>query len=205
MRVGLCVYPERVSTPPFDPSAPPDPNPRAPRRRSSVELVRAVRRGRQYAAALRALSLNAHDPDADDFALANELARTLVQRCESHHEGWQALRGAIVEAGISVPWERAMRRAVSVTAQRILADCSARGRTPLVRVQHAAAEERARELASHLDQERVLAHLSVSTGFSIADWPNALAAAVRARSREQLTTLLREAALPAEPAAPTST
>ncbi|MCW3002998.1 MAG: hypothetical protein JWQ20_2296, partial [Conexibacter sp.] len=54
------------------------PNPRAPRRRSSAELARSVRAGRHFAEALRALGLRGQEPDADDRALAEELARVLV-------------------------------------------------------------------------------------------------------------------------------
>ncbi len=169
-------------------------NPRAPRGRSSAELARAVRQGRQFSAALNALSDRAANPDSDDLRLADELARTLVRRCDTRHEGWQTLRDAFQEAGADLPWARAERQARAPTAQLILADCATPGRTPLVRVQHAAAEQRARALAPHLGPDAA-AQLGVpDVELRDAEWPDALAAAVRARSRSRLATRLRAAA-----------
>src|SRR6478672_9430145 len=122
-------------------------NPRVRARRSSGDLARMVRRGRSYSEALNALSARAADPDVDDLRLADELARTLVRRCDTRHEGWQNLRDTLQEAGADIPWARAERQAYAPAARSILADCATPGRTPLVRVQHAAAQERARVLA----------------------------------------------------------
>jgi hypothetical protein len=170
-------------------------NPRAPRRRSSAELGRAVRQGRRFSEALRELGFRAESPDAADLALADELARMLVRRCDSRHEGWQNLRDTLQEAGADIPWARAERQARGPAARRILADCATPGRTPLVRVQHGAAEERARALALHLDADAAAAQLGApEVELAAADWPDALAAVVRARSRAGIARALRDAA-----------
>lgn len=169
-------------------------NPRAPRRRSSAELVRAVQQGRRYAEALNALSLRAGNPDSDDLRLADELARTLVRRCDTRHEGWQTLRDTLQDAGADIPWARAERQAHAPAARLILADCATPGRTPLLRVQHAAAEERARALAAHLNPTAAAQLGAPEVEVDTADWPDVLAAAVRARSRAGLARGVREAA-----------
>ena len=172
----------------------PDVNPRAPRRRSSAELAVAVRKGRRFAEALRALSDRAENPDGADLRLAEELARTLVRRCDTRHEGWQTLRDTLQAAGADIPWARAERQAHAPVARIILADCATPGRTPLLRVQHAAAEQRARALAPHVDPT-VAAQLGApEIELDSADWPDALAAAVRARSRSGLAAGLRASA-----------
>lgn len=169
-------------------------NPRAPRGRSSTELARAVRQGRRFSEALNALSLRAADPDSADLQLADELARTLVRRCDTRHQGWQTLRDTLQDAGSNIPWARAERQARAPAARLILADCATPGRTPLLRVQHAAAEERARALAAHLDPAAAAQLGAPDVELDTADWPDALAAAVRARSRAGLARRLRNAA-----------
>ena len=170
------------------------PNPRARRRRSSDELTRAVRQGRRFTEALSALSDRAENPDAADLKLVDELARVLLRRCDIRHQGWQVLRDTLQEAGADIPWARAERQAHPETARRILADCATPGRTPLLRVQHAAAEERARALAQHLGPSAAAQLGAPDVEITADDWPDALAAAVRARSRSRLAAGLREAA-----------
>jgi hypothetical protein len=169
-------------------------NPRAPRRRSSAELAGAVRQGRRFSEALSALSARAASPDSADLRLADELARTLVRRCDTRHQGWQTLRDTLQDAGADIPWARAERQAHAPVARIILADCATPGRTPLLRVQHAAAEQRARALAAHLNPTAAAQLGAPDVEFDSADWPDALAAAVRARSRTGLATGLRATA-----------
>jgi hypothetical protein len=169
-------------------------NPRAPRRRSSPELVRALRQGRRFSEALGALSDRANDPDSDDLRLADELARVLVRRCDARHQGWQILRDTLQNAGADIPWARAERQAHAATAEFILADCATPGRTPLVRVQHGAAEARARALAPHLDASAAAQLGAPDVQLAAGDWPAVLRAAVRARSRAALATAVRAAA-----------
>lgn len=172
----------------------PAPNPRAPRRRSSAELAAAVRDGRRYSEALSALSARAADPDGADLRLADELARSLVRRCDTRHEGWQTLRDTLQDAGADIPWARAERQANASVARIILADCATPGRTPLLRVQHAAAEQRARALAAHVDPT-VAAQLGApEVELDRADLPHVLVAAVRARSRSGLAAGVRASA-----------
>ena len=169
-------------------------DPRPPRRRSSAELARAVRQGRRFSEALGALSVRAGNPDRDDRRLADELARTLVRRCDTRHRGWQTLRDTLQEAGANIPWARAERQAYAPAARLILADCATPGRTPLLRVQHTAAQERARALAGHLGSAAAAQLGAPDVELDPADWPDALAAAVRARSRAGLAIGLRDAA-----------
>src|SRR4051794_37922487 len=103
------------------------PNPRASRTRSSAELTRSVREGRRFAEALRALGFRAHNPDDADVALADALARALVRRADTRHEGWRNLRHALEQAGAAPPWARCQRQAQNPTAGRILRDCGAPG------------------------------------------------------------------------------
>jgi len=171
----------------------PAPNPRAPRRRSSADLAGAVRKGRGFSEALTALSERAGGPDSADLQLADELARTLVRRCDTRHEGWQALRDTLQDAGANIPWARAERQAREPAARIILADCATLGRTPLLRVQHAAAEQRARALAPHLDASAAAQLGAPDVELHTSEWPDALAATVRARSRSGIATRLRAA------------
>jgi hypothetical protein len=169
------------------------PNPRAPRRHTSAELVRAVRAGRSFAEALRALGFRAGDPDADDRALADELARVLIRRADTRHEGWKYLRLALQHAGAEAPWARCERQAIGPTSERVLQDCAGPGRTSLLRVQHAAAQELARTLADHTDRDVILPRLSPDTPagpVSDADWERALVAAVTARSQSRAAALV---------------
>jgi hypothetical protein len=172
----------------------PAPNPRAPRGRSSAELARAIRQGRRFSEALNALSDRAGSPDSADLRLADELARTLVRRCDTRHQGWATLRDTLQDAGADIPWARAERQAREPAARSILADCATPGRTPLLRVQHAAAEQRARALAPHLSPSAAAQLGAPDVELDSSQWPDALAAAVRARTRAAIATELRGAA-----------
>ncbi len=166
------------------------PNPRAPRRRTSAELGSAVRDGRRIAESLRALDQGRLQDD-ESQALAAELARFLVRRCDSHHAGWRVLRHVLLDGGAEIPWERCARLAYPPTAGRVLRDCAGPGRTPLLRVQHAAAEERARALAGHAPAAAILRRLAIrAPAVARADWEHALVGAVTARSRERALALL---------------
>lgn len=169
------------------------PNPRSPRRRSCTELGRAVREGRRIGESLRALDTGVLRAD-EDRRLAAELARFLVRRCERQHAGWRALRQMLLDGGAEIPWERCARLAYPATAERVLVDCAGPGRTPLLRVQHAAAEERARALAAHANPAEILGRLEiqVDAGVPRPTWERALVGAVTARSRDQALTLLTD-------------
>src|SRR3954452_13300965 len=134
-------------------------NPRASRTRSSAELTRSVRQGRRFAEALRALGFRASNPDDADLALAAELARALVRRGDPRHEGWRNLRQALQRAGAEPPWAQCERQAQTPTAERIMRDCAQPGHTPMLRVQHTAAQELARSLAAHTDPGHLLPRL----------------------------------------------
>jgi hypothetical protein len=151
-----------------------------------------VRAGRHLGEGLRALELRAHDPDADDRALAEELARVLLRRAESRHEGWRHLRQALQEAGAQAPWSRCERQAMAPTSERILRDCATPGRTPLLRVQHAAAQELARALVQHIDPAALLPRLMKDPPTMVSDeaWERALVGAVTARSRNRVRELI---------------
>ena len=175
-------------------------NPRAPRRRTSAELTRDVRAGRRFAEALRTLGFRAHDADDADHALADELARALVRRADTRHEGWRNLRQALRKAGAEPPWARCERQAQRLTSERVLRDCAEPGRTSMVRVQHAAAQELARTLATHTDPGELLKRLlddAPTEHVSGADWERALVAAVRARSQSGVGTLIADSLAPA--------
>jgi hypothetical protein len=167
------------------------PDPRASHRRSCVELTRAVRGGRRIAESLRALDLGVLRAD-EDRLLAAELGRFLVRRCEGQHAGWRVLRQVLLDGGAEIPWERCARLAYAATAARVLSDCARPGRTPLLRVQHAAAEERARALVAHADPAEILGRLEIAPGGRAgpAAWERALVGAVTARSRDQAIGLL---------------
>src|SRR4051794_9847076 len=141
------------------------------------------------------LSLRAHDPDADDRALADELARVLVRRAETRHDGWRNLRQALQEAGAQAPWARCERQAIAPTSVRVLSDCATPGHTPLLRVQHAAAQELARALARHVDPDTVLPRLleEPPAGVRPDAWERALVDAVTARSQTRTAALIAEA------------
>jgi len=168
------------------------PNPRTARRHTSAELARAVRAGRHFAEALRALGL-AHTPDADDRKLADELARVLVRRAGSRHDGWKYLRQALQRAGAEAPWARCERQAIGPTSVRVLHDCAAPGPTALLHVQHVAAQELARTLADHTDRTVILPRLFKDKALgpvSDEDWERALVAAVTARSQARAAALI---------------
>ena len=163
------------------------PNPRASRRRSCGELSRAVQAGRRIAESVRALDTGVLRAD-EDRLLAAELARFLVRRCESRHAGWRVLREVLLDGGAEIPWERCARLAYGATAVRVLDDCAGPGRTPLLRLQHAAAEERARALVAHVDAAGILGRLKIDLGGDATGreaWERALVGAVNARSRDQ--------------------
>jgi hypothetical protein len=153
-----------------------------------------VRDGRHFAEALRALGFRAHDPDADDLALADELARVLVRRADTRHDGWKYLRQALQHAGAQAPWARCQRQAIGPTSERVLRDCAAPGHTSLLHVQHTAAQELARTLADHTDPEAILPRLleDAPPAVSDEDWERALVAAVTARSHSRAAALIAD-------------
>jgi len=71
------------------------------RPRSARELARAVGNGRSVGDALRHLDVHASEPDA--LVLAEALAGFLVDRCDSHHAGWQAVRRVVVDSSSDRP------------------------------------------------------------------------------------------------------
>jgi hypothetical protein len=141
--------------------------------------------GRQVSAALRHLHVNASDPDTQ--RVADALARFLVARCDSHHAGWRAVRQVIVDSAADAPWEKCARRAVPEVADDLLALAGTPGRTQLTHAQHIAAQRRAEQIASHVNQPAVLKGLGLRCPEGTPDrWRMALRSAVRARSREQV-------------------
>ncbi|MGH2863147.1 MAG: hypothetical protein ACRDLT_16835 [Solirubrobacteraceae bacterium] len=61
------------------------------------------------------------------------------------------------------------------------------GRTQLAHAQHIAAQRRAEQIASHVDQPAVLTSLGLRCAVTTPDrWRLALSSAVKARSREQV-------------------
>ncbi|MCA1690015.1 MAG: hypothetical protein LC720_06150 [Actinobacteria bacterium] len=118
-----------------------------------------------------------------------------MRRCEDQHTGWRVLRQVLLDGGATIAWERCARLACPPTAERLLADCAGPGRTPLLRVQHAAAEERARALAGHADPAEILGRLEIRLPAAPppAAWEAALVGAVTARSRDQALGLLATA------------
>ena len=78
-------------------------------------------------------------------------------------------------------------------------DCAEPGRTSMLRVQHAAAQELARTLASHTDPDDLLARLfddAPPEHVTGEAWERALVAAVRARSQSSVGTLLADSLAP---------
>ncbi len=100
----------------------------------------------------------------------------------------------LLDGGAEIPWERCARLAYPPTAARVLSDCAGPGRTPLLRVQHAAAEERARALVGHVDPREILERLEIAVARPPGRpaWAAALVGAVTARSREQAIGLLAD-------------
>jgi len=141
--------------------------------------------GRHVSAALRHLDLHASDADAQP--VADALARFLVARCDSHHAGWRAVRQVIVDSAADAPWEKCARRAVPMVADDLIALGGTAGRTQLPHAQHIAAQRRAEQIASHVDQPALLTGLGLSCAVTTPDrWRLALRSAVKARSREQV-------------------
>jgi hypothetical protein len=154
-------------------------------RRSARELARAVGNGRSVGDALRHLDVHASEPDA--HVLAEALAQFLVDRCDSHHAGWRAVRRVVVDSSSDPPWEKCARRAVPHVARDLLSLSGEGGRTPLGRAQHVAAQRRAEEVARHLDGPALLEELGLDARVaSTQRWQAALSSAVSSRSREQV-------------------
>lgn len=136
------------------------------------------------AAALRHLHTNGEEPDAD--LVARELAYFLVARCEARHAGWKVLRQIVVDAGVSVPWEKCARRAVPLITEDLLHLARTAGRTPLAGAQHIAAQRRAETIAPFVDAAPVMKDLGLAARpVAAEEWTAALVACVGARSREQ--------------------
>jgi hypothetical protein len=155
------------------------------RGRTSAELARAVDSGRGVRAALRHLDGRASEPGATTVAEA--LARFLVARCDSHHSGWRVVRQVVVDSAADAPWEKCARRAVPVVAEDLLNRAGDGRRTNLAGAQHIAAQRRAEQIASHVDQSAVLADLGLESEWLTAErWQSAMRSAVTARSREQV-------------------
>ncbi len=171
------------------------PNPRLRRRRPNADLVRSVQDGRRVGESLVVLSAGDEQAPGEHRRLAGELARFLVRRCDERHQGWLTLRQVLLDAGADVPWEKCARQAIDPTTERILADAATPGRTPLVRVQHAAAQERVRRIAPHLDASQLLRRLEIDPRGRIDDerFEQALVEAVSARSRERVAKVLAAA------------
>jgi hypothetical protein len=154
-------------------------------KRTAVQVARAVGTGRGIAEALR--HLDAHGSEPDGAIVADALARFLVARCESRHAGWRVVRQVVVDSAADAPWEKCARRAIPAVSEDLLRISAEDGQTRLVRVQHAAAERRAEQIAGHVDHAAVLADLGLDVrAVSAERWANALSSAVSARSREQV-------------------
>jgi hypothetical protein len=158
-------------------------NPR--RGRTALHLARAVGDGRNVREALSHLDAHASEPDA--IVVAEALARFLVARCESHHAGWRVVRQVVVDSAADAPWEKSARRAIPQVAQELLTLSEDKGRTPLARAQHVAAQCRAEAIARHVDHDALLADLGLDArAVSAERWQAALRSAVGARSRHQV-------------------
>jgi hypothetical protein len=154
-------------------------------KRTAVQVARAVAAGRGISEALR--HLDAHRSGPDGVIVADALARFLVARCESRHAGWRVVRQVVVDSAADAPWERCARRAIPAVSDDLLRISAEDGQTRLVRVQHAAAERRAEQIAGHVDHAMVLAGLGLDArAVSAERWAHALSSAVSARSREQV-------------------
>ena len=157
--------------------------------RSARQLASAVQGGREVGAALRHLDAYGSEPGA--VGLADALARFLVARCDSHHAGWRVVRQVVVDSAADAPWEKCARRAVPLVSDDLVRLAGDRGRTPLVRAQHIAAQRRAEQIAVHVDQAAVLADLRLECSAGTPErWRIALTSAVGARSREQVARAL---------------
>ncbi len=161
-------------------------------RRTPRQMANAVDNGRGVGAALR--HLDGHGSEPDSVGVAEALARFLVARCDSHHAGWRVVRQVVVDSAADAPWEKCARRAVPLVAADLLSLSGERGRTPLARAQHIAAQRRAEQIANHVDQRAVLADLGITQPtVSPARWQSALSGAVRSRSREQVARTVQDA------------
>ena len=141
--------------------------------------------GRDVGAALRHLDAHGSEPGA--LGVAEALARFLVARCDSHHAGWRVVRQVVVDSAADAPWERCARRAIPLVSEDLVRLAGDRGRTPLARAQHIAAQRRAEQIAVHVDQAAVLADLGLECSAGTPErWRVALTCAVGARSREQV-------------------
>jgi hypothetical protein len=144
-----------------------------------------VGNGRSVGAALR--HLDNHGSEPGSIVVAEALAHFLVDRCESHHAGWRAVRRVVVDSAADAPWEKCARRAVPQVTEDLLSLSAERGRTPLARAQHVAAQRRAEQIASHLDRAAIFAGLGIAPrAVSDERWEAALGSAVGSRSREQV-------------------
>jgi hypothetical protein len=144
-----------------------------------------VGNGRGVGAALRHLDSHGSEPGAP--VLAEALAHFLVDRCESHHAGWRAVRRVVVDSAADAPWEKCARRAVPRVAEDLLSLSAQPGRTPLARAQHVAARHRAEQIARHLDRGAIFAGLGLAPRVVSAErWQAAIGSAVGSRSREQV-------------------
>jgi hypothetical protein len=135
--------------------------------------------------ALRHLDTYGSEPGS--VSVAEALARFLVARCDSHHPGWRVVRQVVVDSAADAPWEKCARRAVPLVAEDLLSLSGGRGRTPLARAQHIAAQRRAEQIADHVDQAAVLSDLGLEQALVTPErWQSALSSAVEARSRQQV-------------------
>jgi hypothetical protein len=97
------------------------------------------------------------------------------------------VRQVVVDSPADAPWEKCARRAIPLVAEDLISMAGDHGRTQLVRAQHVAAQRRAEQIASHVDQAAVLADLGLEKSSATPDrWRLALRSAVEARSREQV-------------------
>ncbi|MDQ8044901.1 MAG: hypothetical protein REI11_09865 [Patulibacter sp.] len=151
-----------------------------------------VENGKQIAAALR--HLDSHGQEEGSRKLAETMAYFLVDRAESRHAGWRVLRQVIVDSASDAPWEKCARRAVPLIADDLIHFSDDRGRTPLHRAQHVAAERRAEMIAPFVEPGPVLKDLGLVAPRWLSDeqWAAGLSDAVRARSREGVGRRLQE-------------
>jgi hypothetical protein len=97
------------------------------------------------------------------------------------------VRQVVVDSAADAPWEKCARRAVPRVAEDLISLAGNRGRMPLARAQHIAAQRRAEEIAVHVDQAALLADLGLKRlPASLERWRLAMGSAVEARSREQV-------------------
>jgi hypothetical protein len=78
-----------------------------------------------------------------------------------------------------------------MVADDLIALAGTAGRTQLPHAQHIAAQRRAEQIASHVDQPAVLTSLGLRCAATTPDrWRLALSSAVKARSRDQVARAL---------------